>query len=380
MPGTDSLLLIAQRSAARHASGITSLGDLPPSLVLPILAKVPTPQQLALIESSSPQIIGHTDALWVAFMEKNIPKFSKAKPHRPADPKNWYRVYKKLKKQADAEEREAAGRLKAAYEGIATSREKELTKVTNVHQMPARRVAGSSAVNRAGWGPSSRGLTPAEKIKRQVNDAARAKMLRERNLAKLSGQQKAGTSAYKNPAKVSVAPRSMVEEIKKSRMSPPPAAGMVRAPIRRSSTNVASSAADQTRQSRPRPGDGYDLTQDREARLRAMQSRRPGDAAPPPTQQRTPATGTSDNNLSLEFLEDEDLFSASEGDDDDIEVPTITAKPDRSSPRPTPTTSTHPARPAAAPTLQQKRKAPPALFMASSSSAKRPRGKVWPAG
>ncbi|KPI44806.1 uncharacterized protein AB675_2457 [Cyphellophora attinorum] len=357
MPGPDSLLAIAQRSAARHASGITSLGDLPPNLVLPILAKVPTPQQLALIESSSPQIIGHTDA--------------------SGDPKNWYRVYKKLKKQADAEEREAAGRLAAAYQGINTTREQNLTKVTNVHQMPARRVVRSSAVNRAGWGPSSKGLSPAEKIKRQVNDAARAKMLRERNLAKLNGQQSAGTSAYKNPAKVSVAPRSMVEEIKKSRMSPPPPM-TVRIPVRRgSSVTAASSAVDQSQRTTPRPGNGYDMTQDREARLRAMQNRRPGDALPPITQS-NPAPSSTSNNLSLEFLEDEDLFSSSEDDGDDIEVPTITAKPDRSSPRPTPVPATalHPARPAAAPILQQKRKAPPALFMASSSPAKRVKGNV----
>ena len=396
----DSLLLIAQRAAGRLVQNIDSVGDMPWELVQPIIAKVKNPEQLVSactpinpfmltayqyrIEQSSPQIIGHTSDLWIAFMQKDIPKFSLTQPHRPSDPKNWYKVYRKLKKQADAEVAQGAEKLKAAFASIKQEKEQMLAKTTTRAAVPGRR-QNNSGVSRSNWAPSMKGLTASERIRRQVDDTARARMLRERNELKMKKQLKA--SAYQNPAKVAVAPRSMVEEIKRNEAPPP--ASIIRAPGRRPSGLTGDERRKVAGASASAP---YDLMQDREARLKAMQTRQVGSSALPPRNIGLGQAPVDKGGLSLELLEDDDLFSEDDGNDeseDDIQLPTIPTSSARKtshmspllkpSPGPARLTSPGPRLTGSQTTAGGaggggvKRKAPATLFMAPAAKKARPR-------
>lgn len=261
-----------------------------------------------------------------------------------------------------------AERLKAAYASIKQEKEQNLAKMTTKVVMPARRI-NTHAVNRSGWGPSTKNMSASDRIKREVNDTVRARMLRERNQLKLSGHAKA--SAYNNPTKVAVAPRSMVEEIKKRNASPPPTPVVVRAPVRRPSgprPPLHGPQGDQRR--RPEEaGSGYDLMGDREARLKALQRGKPAITRPPPPP-------INNNALSLDFLEDDGLFSEDEDSLKRPPPPTVRSQPSNalSPPANRPTRTTSPIPQLGQRTAGVKRKPPPSLFM--SSPAKRVKSKV----
>lgn len=194
-------------------------------------------------------------------------------------------------------------------------------------------------------------------------------MLRERNQIKLGKQMKQAPT--NNPTKVAVAPRSMVEEMKKRNASPPhePPVQAVRVPIRRpAGSRPPLHAPKETERRRPREaGDGYDLIQDREARLRALQTKKIANEPAP----RADAGDTG--GLSLDFLEEDDLFS--DGDHD--KPPTNAPQPSKPAHlRPTPDNSGRAVSPeprlASPRSMPAKRKAPPSLFMSSPAKKARP--------
>jgi elongin-A len=362
----DTLQKMAQRQAMRCAPNISSVGDMPVKLVRPIVLKIRNPDQLYQLEQSSPQIIGHIDDCWLSIMQQNIPGYSK-KPHRPTDPKNWYKVYRKLKKEADAKAAADAERLKAMYDSINREKQDNLAKVTPVAKMPVTKRASGWA-GRSSWAPSSKNLPVGERLRKDAQDSQRAKMLRERNQLKLGRQ--ANVPASQTFTKVAVPPRQMVDEIKMKNMSPPPPVKVrpaVRAPSRPVQARPPMHAPRPERKGPVRSGDEYDIIRDREARLKALQSGARAD--------KVNESGQKASGLTLDFLEEEALaFGDGEGAGetsvqgrvrDELSPPPISVARVRSpapfSTRVQPTTA--------------KRKAPPTLFMASPTKKGKISGK-----
>jgi elongin-A len=367
----DTLQKMAQRMAGRCAANITSVGDMPLKLVRPIILKIRNPDQLHMLEQSSPQIIGHIDDCWLAIMNHNIPGYSK-KPHRPSDPKNWYKVYRKLKKEADAKAAADAERLKAMYDTINQAKQDNMAKMTTRPKMPVTKRPAWGG--RQSWAPSSKNLPVGDRLRKDAQDSQRAKMLRERNQLKLGRQ--ANIPASQTYTKVAVPPRSMVEEIKLKNMSPPPPAKArpaVRAPTRSVQARPPMHAPKEERRRPIGAGNEYDIIRDREARLKALQSgakvekRNEGDQKPPASDQEA-------SGLTLDFLEEEDLVF---GDKLEGRGGSIQGKRDGLSPPPVPAArvcSPAPFSTNARPTTA-KRKAPPTLFMASPAKKGRTTGK-----
>lgn len=87
------------------------LGDTPWRLLKPILNKCEDPKMLRAWEQHSEQIRGETGDIWLKFIKRDVPNW-RSKPHEPRNPLNWHKVYYKLKKEADMEERKAEELLK----------------------------------------------------------------------------------------------------------------------------------------------------------------------------------------------------------------------------------------------------------------------------
>lgn len=333
-----------------------------------------------MIEQASPQIMGHDEECWLAFMKRDIPNYQD-RPHRPSDPKNWFKAYRKLKKESDAEMASGAEKLKAAFASIKQEKEQSFARLTSRPSMPViTRRANTGWSTRGHWQPSAKNMSASEKIKRDVQDAQRSRMLRERNQIKL-GRQMKSTAMPSNHTKVAVAPRSMIEEIKKRNASPPPqpVPRAIRAPVQRATGSRPPLHAPSTAEKR-RPkeaGDGYDLMRDRESRLKAMQTRKFDSSVPEQERDPDDAKGGDAGGLSLDFLEEDDLFS------DDNDQPDTTPRKNTTPHRPAHLSPAHskPAGIAASPAplysasprpLPAKRKAQPSLFMSSPAKKARP--------
>lgn len=321
-----------------------------------------------MIEQNSPQIVGYDEECWLAFMKRDIPRYE-TRPHRVTDPTKWYKAYKKLKKEADAEMAAGTDRLRAALTSIKEEKEQNLARLTTNAAMPGKRT-NTGWSGRANWGPSTKHMSASERIKRNQADAQRARMIRERNQIKMGRALKA-CATPQNFAKVTVAPRSMIEEVKKANAPPPPEPKVIRAPVRRGYIpRPPMPAPKDEERKRPREaGAGYDLIGDREARLKAMQTKK--HEPTPHSNQQSPSKVDDGGGLSLDFLEDDELFS----DDGNASSPAKTATPQKASSEglvpPRQAIVSHPPRPVSPRPLPAKRKAPPSIFM-----AKRPRTGV----
>ncbi|RMZ83476.1 hypothetical protein DV737_g1586, partial [Chaetothyriales sp. CBS 132003] len=271
----DSLLALSTRAAARLAPRITAIGDLPPRLALPILAKVASPAQLHEIEQSSPQIVGHIDDLWLAFLKRDVPNYE-SRPHRPSNPASWYKVYKKLKKQADADANAGRDALKAAMQGLKKDREATVAQFVDRREDLPRGQPGvgwrqQARFDYATGKTGSKGahkLSLFEKIRKEKADARAARY--NRPVEPSQGTMMAAA----NPAQ-STTTESIIQERKR-----------LEAEKRRERERTAAvtTATEQVRARRPtaavrvtgsRDEIGYDLLADREARLKAIQSGKP---------------------------------------------------------------------------------------------------------
>ncbi|RMZ91470.1 hypothetical protein DV736_g1308, partial [Chaetothyriales sp. CBS 134916] len=267
---TDSLLALSTRAAARLAPRITSIGDLPPRLALPILSKVASPAQLYAIEQSSPQIVGHIDDLWLAFLKRDVPNYE-SRPHRPSNAASWYRVYKKLKKQADAEANAGRDALRAAMQGIKENREAKVATFVDRREDLPRGQPGvgwrqQARFDYATGKTGSKGahkLSLFEKIRKEKADAKASRYNKPVELSQ--GAMAAANLALASTTVGIIEERKRLEaEKRRERERTAATATIEHVRIRKPTAAV--------RVTGRRHEVGYDLLADREARLKAMQS------------------------------------------------------------------------------------------------------------
>jgi elongin-A len=126
-----SLFDMAQRACIRNVMDMYDVGDLRYETIRPVLKRVTNPAQLVSttqlsnlsaltniaqrqIEEASPHIAEDDAELWEAFIRRDILKAeSKLKSTRPKNPSSWWKVYRKLKREDEADTKEAEERLKA---------------------------------------------------------------------------------------------------------------------------------------------------------------------------------------------------------------------------------------------------------------------------
>lgn len=110
-----SLYEQAKSATIRHIDLLTDIGDLPYSFMKPVLLRLENPDQLRELEKTCPQLLGEDGDIWLKFIKRDIPNWEK-KAHEPRNPQLWWKVYKKLVKEAeeDARQAEEVLRLKMA--------------------------------------------------------------------------------------------------------------------------------------------------------------------------------------------------------------------------------------------------------------------------
>jgi elongin-A len=264
----DSLKNMCLRACSKITKRITDIGGMPYHIARPFLLKIESPEQLRTLEEKSPQIIGHDGEIWLALIKRDIPNWQ-TKKHEPQDPKNWWKVYRKLKNESKMEMDVGADELRAA---LNDKNEKQLAEIKPMKAQPRgptyqQRVSYGYQSGKTGSKGSSK-MTLLEKIKKEARDARNARTIAEQQ------QQKKMTTT------VTHAPTQFVEEVKtRQRMAQQSPERPVRVPrpplaVRRpeaSSSSPTRNAATST----PRFSVTIQQFQEREARLRALTSGRP---------------------------------------------------------------------------------------------------------
>lgn len=279
----------------------------------------------------------------MSFIKRDIPDWEQ-KRHEPNDPKNWYKVYRKLKKEAHENSIADEAILKAALANINNEKEQNVAQMstkTMFPEQPARRarIFHNYISGKTGSKGASK-MTLMDKIRKEARDSRASKMNKPMHELK------------KRATTVDKPPMQFVEDLKhrptsNSQTSPPPKA----------QTRAPRPPLHGPRVVGPAMGTSYDLTADREARLRALKN-----GAPKRTERREDKAG---GDLTADFLEDSDgqapeKAKASSGLLDvlqDLERPRA-ASPMKLTPQP------H--------TL--KRKQPPSLFVAAPKRVARKPG------
>ncbi|MCJ1383281.1 hypothetical protein MMC17_006394 [Xylographa soralifera] len=150
------LYYLARKACIKNIRSITDVGDIPYDLVRPILLKLENPEQLHVLEEASPQLYGADEEIWRSFIARDIPKWE-SKPHEPKNPKNWYKVYRKLRLESQNEVDADAELLKAKMEGIKNEKAKHTSKIVDPRTVPKLPRMGGMRVEggRSKSGPSS---------------------------------------------------------------------------------------------------------------------------------------------------------------------------------------------------------------------------------
>ncbi|KAL8715983.1 MAG: hypothetical protein Q9220_000650 [cf. Caloplaca sp. 1 TL-2023] len=128
MPELRSLKRLALEVIIRNISQLTDIGDVPYEIIRPVLLKIENPTQLQHLSEACPQLYGPDEELWKAFIKRDIPKWEK-KILYPKNPKSWWKVYRKLQREHEAEVKEDTAKLEAAFNGIKTEKGRHQSRV-----------------------------------------------------------------------------------------------------------------------------------------------------------------------------------------------------------------------------------------------------------
>jgi elongin-A len=265
-------------------------------------------------------------------MRRDIPDYE-LKPHVPKNPTSWYKVYKKLKNEASKAAADAEAVLKATLSGIKSMKEENLAEVVSTE----RGNALYSSTNAPG--PSRRGRIMYNYMSGRTGSKGANRMTLMEKIRKEAKSAKTGVMGrpmhelQKKHNGVVKAPAQFVEDVKrmkvlqqveaKKALTPPPKRPLstTMGPGTSARTSKPPMHAPGSRPPKPRPQpaaanglEPYDLTSDREARLRALKAGKPipskatvpdSELTPSPTSRapRLQSTGDATGTLTLDFLE-----------------------------------------------------------------------------
>ncbi|KAL5436176.1 hypothetical protein PMIN07_003972 [Paraphaeosphaeria minitans] len=192
----SSLFHLAKTRLVRNIHLLEDIGDLPYAFLAPVLRQIQIPDQLVQLEANCPQIQGETGEIWLRLIKRDIPGWE-TKAHQPRDPKNWSKVYKKLKKEASAEEEAQQEALRQKMQALQKDRNGHQTTIinANLNLSSARRSGWSfGGGTRSGWGdpaaPKKTGKVAFDKLKRGIYDAKRARPAASRTPAHILNENR----------------------------------------------------------------------------------------------------------------------------------------------------------------------------------------------
>jgi elongin-A len=215
----QSLFELARQRLIKNIDLLNDIGDIPFSFLEPVLRNIQNPDQLQELEENCPQIQGETGEIWKKFIRRDIPDWEK-KPHQPRDPRNWHKVYRKLKKDTEREKQEQEYALKEQMRALQKDRAQNKTLIVDSkagYGARSNRVFGLGSGS--GWGssgaPAKTGKVNLDALKRGMFDYKRERPRAANMPTHLLAQRKsqlrsAPASMVRMAENEAVAPRSMV--------------------------------------------------------------------------------------------------------------------------------------------------------------------------
>lgn len=168
------LVDLAKQRLIKNIDTLYDIGDMEFDFLEPVLRNIQNPDQLLELEQNCPQIQGETGEIWMRFIRRDIPDWDK-KPHQPRDPRNWSKVYRKLKKDAEKEKLEQADKLKEQMRSLQQDRAQNKTLIVDSrvgYGARSSRVFGLGGGS--SWGgsgaPAKTGKVAMDKLKRGMFD------------------------------------------------------------------------------------------------------------------------------------------------------------------------------------------------------------------
>ncbi|KAL8719467.1 MAG: hypothetical protein Q9225_003538 [Loekoesia sp. 1 TL-2023] len=232
-----SLTQLTRRVITKNISMLTDIGDIPYNVIRPVLLKIENPKQLQLLEEASPQLYGVDGEIWIALIKRDIPDAEKRMLY-PKNPKSWWKVYRKMRQVYETEAQEDAARLKAAFTGLKSEKDKRqiLVKegIPHIPKLDGMQFAHAAEYNRikkpvkiirptstvlsfgAGAGSKTRVLTG-----KGVMDKARREA---QEMSRRRSQSSMAVPTHKLSSlatQIREAPKHMVEEYRRASASPP---------------------------------------------------------------------------------------------------------------------------------------------------------------
>jgi elongin-A len=171
---------MAKTRLIQNISLLTDIGDIPYNFMAPILRRIESPDQLIELETNCPQILGETGDMWLRFIKRDVPDWDK-KPHEPNDARNWSKVYKKLRREAEKVEEEQREKLKEQMQALQKNRAGNQTQIVDSRIAFDPRAGKTSGWGGSGggssrWGsgaPAKTGKAAFDKLKRGIFDTSR---------------------------------------------------------------------------------------------------------------------------------------------------------------------------------------------------------------
>lgn len=207
-----SLMAMAQNAAIRNISSITDIADLPYHAVEPILGRIDNPQQLRDVEVACPHVAESSGPLWQALIKRDVSN-AESKMMYPKDPKNWWKVYRKMVKQETADKAAAEEALMAAMNGLKDAKShKETTFVPKVFSLGQKKRTGFfDGVKHGGGGGGGSSKAPMLWNAKTGRDAFGAMQRATASKVKIF---KPASRHYIPDAKsqIKTAPRSMIQD------------------------------------------------------------------------------------------------------------------------------------------------------------------------
>jgi elongin-A len=212
-----SLFELARQRLIKNIDLLNDIGDIPFTFLEPVLRHIQNPDQLQELEENCTQIQGETGEIWMKYIKRDIPDWDK-KPHQPRDPRNWNKVYRKLKKDAEKEKNDQEDALKQQMRALQQNRAQNKTLIVDSkvgYGARSSRVFGLGSSS--GWGgsgaPRATGKVAMDKLKRGMfdskRDRPRAAMMPTHLLAQRQSLVRAAPARMVRMAE-NEAPRNMV--------------------------------------------------------------------------------------------------------------------------------------------------------------------------
>lgn len=214
-----TLFELARQRLIKNIDMLVDVGDLPYSFLEPVLRFIQNPNQLQELEENCTQLLGETGDIWLRFIKRDIPNWED-RPHEPRDPRNWSKVYRKLKKDTEKEKEADAEALKQQMRALQKDRAQNKTlivdsKVSYGGSRFSRGSGGGSSWGPPSGAPAKTGKLAFDKLRRGVFDhnreRSKASMISTDALAQRKTQLKQAPARMVRLAAIEAQPpKSMV--------------------------------------------------------------------------------------------------------------------------------------------------------------------------